>query len=166
MIDLGKNQYAIVDDEDFHYLSRFFWSVRTEEDGSLSPVREFTIGHKRLVVIPMWKFIIPSENNKQVLFKNRNFLDHRKENLALVPIYVKNHKAMKKGRGYNGKPSSQYKGVSYSNTYQGYKKWIMDISCNGQRYTKHFFTEKEAALAYNEKAREFYGEHAYQNLVK
>jgi len=157
---------AIVDDEDYPYLSRFHWTLYGGKDsGDERAVREFFI-NRRTVIVPMWKFLIASENNKEVIYLNRNSLDNRKENLRVVPAYVANHRAEKKSRGASATPTSRYKGVSYSNTYQGHKKWIGDIVCNGKRYSKHFFTEREAAEFYNEKAREIYGEFAYQNVIE
>lgn len=162
-IKLTKGKYAIVDDEDYHYLSRFKWSFFIDDKYPM-PCREFLI-NKSLVVLPMWKFIIPQENNKKVLFLNKNSLDNRKVNIMLVPIYIANHFSNKKKIGVSGSPTSIYKGVSYSKTYKGHKKWMSDIVCNGKRFSKHCSTEKDAAISYNEKAKEFYGEFAYQNKI-
>ena len=162
-ISLGNGKEVIVDDEDYKYLSRFHWTLMSKEN-RLYAVRNFFIENKN-IHIPMWKFVIPSENNKGVLYLNKNSLDNRKENLRLVPMYVANHKSEKKARGKHGKPTSKYKGVSYSQTYMGHKKWVADIVFNGTRFSKHFLTEKEAGEYYNEKAKELYGDYAYQNII-
>ena len=165
-IDLGGGNRLIVDDKDHEYISRFHWTVRYKKtNGTIEAVREFCVSGKG-VVVPAWKFIIAAENNKDVLYLNRDSLDVRKSNLRLVPAYIASHRAMKKGRGYNGKPTSKYKGVSYAKTYAGHKKWVAGIVCESQRFTGHFHTEREAAEFYNEKARELYGEFAYQNIIE
>lgn len=163
-ISLTKGKFAIVDDEDYPYLSRFHWSM-SSKDGHDYAIREFFI-NKRTFILPMWKLIIATENNKEVIYLNRNSLDNRKDNLKIVPTYIANHAQAKKHRGVYATPTSKYKGVSYSATYPGKKKWIGNIDCNGKRANKHFLTEKEAALFYNEKSKEFYGEFAYQNIIK
>jgi len=162
-IKLTQGKYAIVDDEDYHYLSRFNWSIDKSEKYPCV-FREFSI-NGRVVIIPMWKFVIPTENNKSALYLNRNSLDNRKENLRVVPEYIANHYSEKRSIFSKNTPSSVYKGVSYSRSYKGKKKWIADIVCNGKRFNGHFLTEVEAALAYNEKAREFYSDYAYQNII-
>lgn len=163
-IPLIKGKFAIVDDEDYKYLIRFHWSISKTGNRDYA-IREFYIG-KKTFILPMWKLIIASDNNKTVIYKNDNSLDNRKSNLFLVPIYVANHKQAKKRRGVNGLPTSIYKGVCYSKSKLGRKKWVADIVSNGKRFTKNFLTEKEAVLFYNEKARELYGEFAYQNKIK
>jgi len=151
---------VIVDAEDFEYLNRFSWVLGNKNE----VFKEFNISGKTIHV-PMWKFIVQSENNKKALYKNRNSLDHRKNNIAVVPAYISNHYHKKKIRGNLGKPTSKYKGVSYTATYQGHKKWITDISCKGEKVRKRFMTEKDAAEYYNELAIKFYGEYAYQNII-
>ena len=159
-IKLTKEKYAIVDDEDFKYINKFHWVI----NGNVA-VREFGTGGK-VINIPMWKFIIMTQNNKKVLYKNTNQLDNRKNNLVLISISEKNHFENKKKNGYLGrKPTSKYKGVSFSRTYKGYKKWVADINKNGKRYVKHFLTEKEAGAWYNKLAKELYGKYAFQNKI-
>lgn len=162
-IPLKQGKFAIVDDEDFIYISRFHWTT-ISKDNHFYAIREFHINGKNFH-LQMWKLLIASENNKEVIYRNGNSLDNRKENLFLVPSYIANHKQAKKTRGVYSTPTSKYKGVCYLSTYAGHKKWKADIVCNGKRWSKHCHTEKEAALFYNEKAREFYGEFAYQNII-
>ncbi|NCD40569.1 MAG: hypothetical protein EOL88_00605 [Bacteroidia bacterium] len=160
-IKLKRGKYAIVDDDDYKYLNRFNWVTNNN-----TVFREFGVDRKT-IVIPMWKFVIMTQNNKKVLYKNGNQLDNRKCNLVLISISEKNHFENKKKRGYlGGKPTSKYKGVSFSRTYQGRKKWVADIKKNDKRYKKKFLTEREAGIWYNKKARELYGKYAYQNKIK
>lgn len=64
------------------------------------------------------------------------------------------------------KKSSQYKGVSYSNAVRMKNKWVAYITLNKKRtYLGSFSSEEEAALAYNKKAIELFGEFAKLNEV-
>lgn len=59
--------------------------------------------------------------------------------------------------------SSKYKGVSW---YTKIGKWAAQIEKNSKVHRLGYFTcEKEAALVYNEKALEIFGEYAYLNKV-
>lgn len=166
-IELTQGKFAIVDDEDYPYLSRFHWTIGRKKEGKYYEASRGFLVAGKTVSIPMWKFVVASENNKKACYKNKNGLDCRKENIVIVPAYMANHFSIKKKNGYWGrKPSSQYKGVSYASTYAGHKKWVTFISRKGVVFTKHFLTEKEAAEAYNEKAKEIYGDIAYQNKIE
>jgi hypothetical protein len=60
--------------------------------------------------------------------------------------------------------SSKYKGVSF---HKLHKKWEVSIKFNKKKQHLGYFTcEKEAALAYNEKAKEVLGEFALLNDVE
>lgn len=157
-IEIVKGVFAIVDENDFKYLNRFSWVLRKGNEVG----REFFVSRKS-VFIPMWKFIVKSENNKKALFKNRNPLDNRASNIMVVPAYIASHHARKKEKGNLGKPTSKYKGVCYTKTYKGRKKWITDIKKGDIIIRKRFLTESEAANFYNQKAKELYGVYAYQN---
>jgi len=163
-IQLTHGKKVIVDDEDFKYLNRFHWTLN-KSNKNFTVAKTFS-KNKISVSIAMWKFIICGENNKEIVYKNRNSLDCRKENMVLVPTYIANHCSSKKIRGVNGTPTSKYKGVSYASTYAGKKKWVAAIQANGKVFTKHLFSEKEAALVYNEKAHELYGDIAFQNIIE
>jgi hypothetical protein len=58
--------------------------------------------------------------------------------------------------------SSAYYGVSF---WKNEKKWAAAVAKDGKRYYLGLFTdEKEAALAYNKKATELYGDFANLNV--
>ena len=63
----------------------------------------------------------------------------------------------------SNKGSSKYKGVSW---YSSRNKWYSYIHFNYEKiHIGYFENEKEAALAYNKKAKELFGEYAYLNEV-
>lgn len=70
--------------------------------------------------------------------------------------------AMNKGKYRNG--SSKYKGIHWKKKDT---KWYAQIHKDGiQYYLGSFVYETDAALAYNEKAEELFGEYAYLNLIE
>lgn len=64
-------------------------------------------------------------------------------------------------RGISKHNKSGYKGVHFSSG-----KWVAQICCNKKTYYLGFFnTSEEAALAYNKKSKELFGEFAYINKL-
>jgi hypothetical protein len=84
-------------------------------------------------------------------------LDNRKENLR---ICTRSSNSMNTGSRKNNK-SSKYKGVSY--WCHGRKKpWRAKLN---NKYLGYYYTEVEAASAYNKYAKEKYGDYAYLNVI-
>lgn len=90
---------------------------------------------------------------------NRDKLDNRRENLRIITIAQNIMNRAKK----TAKATSKYKGV--------YKRdrpipWSASVWQNRKRiYLGSFYTENEAATAYNKKAKELWGEFAFQNII-
>lgn len=162
-IPLRNEKFAIVDDEDFPFLARFSWSEPGEKHYHICA--QFWTDDQKNTSIPMYKFILGSKA-KSVLFKNGNLLDHRKENLEHVSRSHLIHKGKKTMTWGGRKASSKYKGVSYKKGRGVWEVHIYDKTKLGNRaYLGSFVDEKDAALTYNKKARELYGEYAYQNII-
>lgn len=75
-IPISKGKYAIVDDTDFEWLSRFKWHV--DSDGSAR--KNGKPGEPRL----MHRLITDAPAGKEVEHINRNRLDNRRSNLRIV----------------------------------------------------------------------------------
>lgn len=151
---VGKQIVAIVDDEDFPFLSRFRWSVG--ENGTVA--HTFTGLNGRQVLIPIFSFLISKKANERIYHINQNPLDNRKRNL-IVRDYGNATHHFKKQVGTN----SKYKGVFRLKTGN---YWIANITFQRKRYYLGCFSsEVDAAIEYNKKALEFYSENAYQNNV-
>lgn len=92
--------------------------------------------------------------------KNQDKLDNRTENLRFATrsqngsnIIIKSHN------------TSGYKGV-IKREQQNNTKWIARITINGDKqYLGIYDTKEQAALAYNKKAKELFGEFAYLNNI-
>lgn len=163
-IKIKGGKYMIVDDEDYPVLVRFIWRL----DENNKPITQLTRNDGYTPTpVSIVKFLIKSKPKNAVHFISNNYLDCRKSNLELrtnTELVHKTEKVMIRG----GKLcTSKYKGVYFDNTT---KKWfaVTTKTINGKK--KRFTTyrghsEKEAAKAYNKKARELYGEWAYQNKI-
>ena len=94
---------------------------------------------------------------------NNNGLDNRRLNLR-VATRSENMQNKRKSGCMNGKnTTSAYKGVNW---HKSSSKWISRIRLNGVRkFLGYFKNEKEAAMAYNQAAKEFFGEFAQLNEV-
>jgi len=115
---------------------------------------------KRVTTLPLHHVIIGKPpKGKMVDHIDRNGLNNRRENLRLTT----NSQNQRNSKGSS--KSSQYKGVyrDISNN-----KWAANIGHEGKViYIGSFTCEKEAALAYNKKALELWGdEHAFMNKVE
>ncbi len=171
-IKLTKGKFAIVDDEDYIFLSRFSWQYILSRDGTESASTNFKLANGRWVRIPMNRFLYKPKIQHKVIFINKNPLDNRKENIKLVTTSEFNGTACKMylNLARQGKvrrnPTSKYKGVSKVNDSRYIlKNWRATIQFRGKLLTKLFASEKEAGKWYNEKARELFGKTAYQNKI-
>jgi hypothetical protein len=93
---------------------------------------------------------------------NDDPLDCRRENLV-VRTGVQRARHRRKNRTFRGQPtSSRFKGVCW---IAGKKRWLAQIEYQGKgRRLGQFTDELAAAVAYDEAARQWYGEHARLNF--
>lgn len=90
--------------------------------------------------------------------KNHDTLDNRMENLRIC-LHSQNMQNRRKSR----KNKSGFKGVFY---YKRDKKWRSEICFNNKKYhIGSFNSKKEAAIAYNNAAKKFFGEFSFLNVV-
>ncbi len=159
-ISLGQDKYAMIDDEDYPYISRFKWFLNTKKDNFgvnyYYASRRIGTQGKRTEVY-MYQFLIALPAFDCIIFKNKNTLDYRKKNLVAGTFSLRLIRAAKRKNLH-----SQYKGV----TYRPYRKlYEARVAKNGkQYYCGSFNNEESAAKAYDKKAKELYGELAYQNF--
>ena len=173
-IPLTRGKYAMVDDEDYPYLSRFTWHCSSEISGSERAELAIRV-EKKVVDILMERFLIDIPKNNycyMILHKDKNGLNNQKDNLFLGFTGQKNQWQKKQGMRNGKKYTSIYKGVCRNKKNGKPTNWRAYISLNTNIKEKkkqiklgNFETEKEAAIVYNKRAKELYGEFAYQNKI-
>jgi hypothetical protein len=141
---------AIIDDEDFERVSQYSWFLIPK--GYV--VSHHRGGKRRLLYLH--RFVYPS-SAKHVDHRDRNKLNCQKDNLR--PANGTQNAA---NAGIRRDNTSGYKGVCWHKQRQ---KWNAQINVNGARkYLGLYDTPIEAAKAYDEKAKEVFGEFAYLNF--
>ena len=167
-IQLPKNKCAIVDSEDYPFLNRLKWEVIFKGRNWYAVIRKVVDGSSGRIETSfyMHEFLVDLENRDCVTFRNGNTLDYRKENLFGVSKSVSTARSKKRLTTHGGKkPTSRFKGVC-RRIKKGRKTWEVRIAQKGKVfYCGSYKTQKEAAMAYNDKARELYGEFGYQNKL-
>lgn len=157
-INLTQNKVAIVDDQDYDWLSRRKWYAHKGTHGYYA-VRNSKKCEGKKHLIRMHRAIMGLQygDKQEIDHINHNGLDNRRCNLRVCT-----HRQ----NGYNQTSktgSSKYKGVSW---YKPYKKWESYIDTNGKRQKLGYFdNEIDAAKAYNDKAKELFGEFACLNKI-
>ena len=153
-IKLTQGKFALVDDEDFEWLNQFHWSV----DGSGYPQRAIKT-EKGWRPLRMHRDILKLKAGEHGDHINGDKLDNRRSNLR---------KCTQKENNRNMKPSSSnstgYKGVRYRKDKWRTQKWYAEIMiANKKIYLGGFDTKEQAALAYNQAAKKYFGDFAYLN---
>lgn len=149
-IELSRGQMALVDDEDFDWLSQWKWSY--------APVG-YAVRRYEGKIILMHRLIMDAPKGKRVDHINMNGIDNRRINLRIC-----SHRENLLNRGKQRNNTTGYKGVSYCSRID---KWRASIRDDNARdlHLGYFKTPEEAALAYNISALKYHGEFAHLNQV-
>ena len=158
-IILTQGRVAIVDDEDYERVSKYKWYAMNSGLKRRRVERWYAEGSVNGTYTKLHRFIMGLAKSQKLNVDhiNNDSLDCRKENLRLVTRQQNrfNSKTSKKG----------YKGVFDS--HRKNKRWIALIRFNKKAiYLGHHKTQEEAALAYNSKALELFGEYVRLNTIK
>jgi hypothetical protein len=147
-IPLNKGMFAIVDAEDFDFISSYNWSY-------INGYAVSNIGYKTSY---MHRILNKTPDCFQTDHINGNKLDNRKSNLRQANFSQNNCNKSKTSNN-----SSGYKGVSW---HKKSEKWRADIKINKKQTSLGLFNCKEtAAVAYNKKALELHGSFARLNDI-
>lgn len=144
-IKLGYGKVVVVDEEDYDLLSKFKWRLSNKGYASAT--------------ISMHRLLAEAPKGKDVDHVNGDGLDNRKENLRICSRAQNVANTKKPTR--KGGSSSKFKGVSWDKRV---KKWSARVQPNGKSHRQYFDTEEEAARAYDEMAKEHFGEFARLNF--
>jgi len=148
-INITKGQRTLVDNKDYEILMKHRW--RCDVNG-------YAVRTTRNGIIKMQHFLIEGRNELCVDHINGNRLDNRRSNLRLC-TKIENSRNRKVGKNN----TSGYKGVIFF-PKNPKKPWRVQISVNGiKKHIGYFKNKVEAAVAYNSKAIELYGDFARLN---
>jgi hypothetical protein len=161
-IPLTKGYVALVDDEDFEWLSKFKWQANIKHSGDVYAHRD-TLAHeiRDNPALPnktkMHRLIMGFPEGKHVDHINGNTLDNRRQNLRVCSKgeNMRNSKLQRRSK-------TGYKGVSVASktTFSAHiriEKRLIHIG--------NFKSPIEAAIAYNEHAIKHFGEFARINNI-
>lgn len=154
-IGLNNGKFAMVDDEDYIFLSQWKWQAKKHRN-TYYAVRTIHVKRKSVGVIWMHRVINKTPTGLVTDHIDRNGLNNQKSNLRTSSISENNRNSMYK----NG--TSKYKGVGFKGN-----KWRARISVNKKQiHLGVFKSQEDAAIAYNNAAIKYHGEFAYLNEIK
>lgn len=166
-IKLTQGQTALVDDEDYEFLMQWKWSFRKDKHKFGYAFRSQNYYHpdgKRSARTVYMQIAISDRHGLNLKdHKDGNSLNNQKDNLrpATVQQNVRN-----KRKSETRKYSSKYKGVQFckrSNLFISRIRIDKDRIIEIGRFP--FDKEKEAAIAYNLSAIQYFGEYAWLNQI-
>lgn len=153
-IKLTQGYVALVDDEDYERLSQFSWHVN--KNGNTNYANRTTsrkFGRQRQIGMHMEVM-----NGKGIDHIDGNGLNNQKSNLRFCTSQ-QNQMNQKKIKN----TSSIYKGVCWNKRIN---KWHCQIKINGKmQYLGSHINEVDAAMAYDNRAKELFGEFARLNII-
>ncbi len=158
-IGLTHGMMATVSDEDYEYLSQFNWwlAIRKKSNTFYCAGRiggRYVLMHRVII-----QRMVNIEGRFCVDHINMVGIDNTRENLRICNT---SQNCMNMGKKHKN-TTSQFKGVYY-NKQNG--NWRTRIKKDYKQIEiGSFDTQEEAAIAYNKKAIELFGEFAYLNKV-
>jgi hypothetical protein len=154
-IPLTKGGVALVDDEDFALVNQYKWQLL--DHGKRQYAFTTYSVKNRTKHIYMHRLIMGFPKGKEIDHINFNGLDNRRSTNLRVCSKSQNHFNIRKSISF-----SRFKGVSWDPVNE---KWYARIKINGKgKFLGRHSSEEEAAIAYDNMARELIGEFAILNF--
>lgn len=162
MIDISTMKYpdtfCQVDDEDYELLVKWRWHASCIS-GHLYAARNTSRVNGKHTSIRMHRLIMETPKGMDTDHIDGDKLNNQRHNLR-VCTHAENTRNVRKRTG----TTSQYKGVYWSSEKKRFCARVKKL--NGKpKLLGTFRCEKDAALAYNAGAKEYYGEYARLNEV-
>ncbi len=146
LVELTQGKFAKIDIEDIGRVKLSCWHYSK-------------VGYPCSNRVTLHRMIMNPPVGMVVDHINGDKLDNRRINLRICTRTNNNQNS-----GCIKIKTSKYKGVCWS---KGKQKWIVQINSNGKYYFVGCYkNEIDAAVAYNEKAKELHGEFARLNTLK
>jgi len=152
---VAGGRVALVDDEDYEYLSQFNWYAY-KKTNSYYAMRTAKIDGSKRKGVQMHREILKVPRGFMVDHRNGNGLDNQRHNLRKATCRQNQH-----NRKPNYNSTSRYKGISLDKG-----RWVASLWKNKKRlYIGSFDSEEHAALAYDLWAIDLFGEYARTNFT-
>lgn len=152
-VPLTKSLFALIDEDDFDRVDKWYWSSLKREPYSPYAFRKVSNS-----VVYLHRFIMNAPAGTDVDHRNGNGLDCRKTNLRICS-HSQNQCNYRKTRSIT---SSIFKGVTWDKSRGLWAASIKkDRICS---YLGRFTDEEDAARAYDRAAQELFGEFARLNF--
>ncbi len=154
---------VLVDVDDYEWLSQFHWILSGGKAGAGGQYPSAYIRRDKgsYTFKYMHRMVIGALKGQFVDHINGNTLDNRKENLRLCTRSQNGA-----NRGKTQKNKTRYKGVSYQPHKSKPSPWVSKIMHNKKAiHLGSYSSQTEAAIAYNVKAKELFGEFAHANIL-
>lgn len=162
-IPLTNGLVAIVDDEDYEYLSQFKWYARKHYNTYYASRTDRVENGIKIPRFSMHQLIMGRRDGMIIDHKDRNGLNNTRDNLRFVTVAQNAWNATKRPPRGSEHPS-QFKGVIWK---KDQRKWVafIVIAKDKKKHLGSFASEYDAALAYDVAAFKLRGEYARLNLV-
>ena len=155
---MASGDVVIVDDDDYEWLSQYHWFT-IQSPYTNYAARNVCNGKRNPPKLKMHREIVHCPDGMCVDHINHNGLDNRKENLRICTLSQNRQNTLKFKKNACG-----YKGVILSGDHS-VKPYLAHLTFAKKHYRLgHYETAIEAAYAYDEKARELFGEFANTNF--
>lgn len=155
----GGKYLALVSDQDYRKLSLYKWRA-VKGKSTVYAVTKIKNGNRHSA-IPMQRMILGTKQGFVIDHKDGLGLNNTRSNLRFCTPAQNSRNRITVGKNN----TSGFKGVC--NKKGNYKKpWVAQIKCDQNNYyLGRFSTPEEAAMAYNKKATELFGEFARLNIL-
>lgn len=152
-IELTQGKQAIVDDLNYEWLKQWKWCINSTGGAIRVDIRD----GKKITII-MSRLILDCPKGLIVDHINGNRLDNRRENLRICTAQQNSFNKKLEMRNQTG-----FKGVCW---HSPLNKWRARIKVNQKNIHIGLFESKiEAVKAYNEAAKQYFGEYARLNPI-
>lgn len=158
-IELTQGYQAFVDDDDYSWVSQWIWYAHVKKNRRLPfayAVRKDAAGNTISMAVEIAKRAGIWVVGCEIDHRDTNRLNNMRYNLRAVTG------SQNQANQIPRPGTSKYKGVSWDSQRE---LWRADIRHNYKRIPLgRFVTEKDAAMAYDQKALELFGEYARLNF--
>jgi len=154
LLKLTKGKQTLIDDCDYEQVSKFKWRVLHRKYSK----NYYVVRNHGGIILHREILGLTKGDGKEVDHINHNGLDNRRINLRVCTHKENEHNQYTQNR----LKSSKFKGVDWHKNTQ---KFRARIKFNSKKiHLGFFFSEIEAAKAYDEAAVKYFGEFAYLNF--